>query len=180
VKLGRTGFGDIVPAMYPIPANPVMQAYYAQQQAVAASQKKGAGVSGMGLFVPAVFNEPDNPVRKGVTTNFGSNALGSGTFDGAKQLTGMKRNAVLSAHSRMKSAGPTSSGVVGGVHGLGDFDTSSLSNFMNSLTSSVCTNPSVSCLSTYGISNLVILGGLALVAVMMSQKSSASVSYRRR
>lgn len=174
MKLGRTGFGDIVPAMYPIPANPVMQAYYAQQQAIASAK----GVNGLGLFVPAAFNTPDNPVRKGVTTNYTSNALGAGTFDGSKQLTRPQHNAVLSAHARMNAAGPTSSGVAGGVHGLGDFDTSSLSNFMNSLTSSVCTS-AASCVSTYGISNLMILGGLAVAVVMMS-KSSAGGSFRRR
>jgi len=175
MKLGRTGFGDIVPAMYPIPANPVMQAFYARQQALAASK----GVNGMGLFVPAAFNEPDNPVRNGVTTNYSSNALGAGTFDGSKKLTRPQHNAVLSAHARMKSTGPTSTGVVGGVHGLGDFDTSSLSNFMNSLTSSTCTS-AASCIPTMGISNLVILGALAVGAVMLSKSSGGGGAYRRR
>jgi hypothetical protein len=174
MKLGRTGFGDIVPAMYPIPANPVMQAFYARQQALAASSK-----GGMGLFVPAAFNEPDNPVRKGVTTNYTSNALGYGSFGGSKQLTRPQHIAVLSAHSRRMASGPTSSGVVGGVHGLGDFDTSSLTNFMNSLTTSTCTTPTANCIPTDGISNLMILGGLAVVVVMMS-KSSSGGSFKRR
>jgi hypothetical protein len=178
MRLGRTGFGDIVPAMYPIPANPVMQGYYAQQQALAASQKKSSS-SGMGLFVPASFNEPDNPVKSGMT-NYQSNAIApGGTWDGPKKLTGTQSNAILKAHATLKAAGPTSSGVVGGVAGLGDFDTSSLTNFMNSLTTSTCTSPTVNCISTGGINNMVILGG-GLVALFLLSRSGSSGSSRKR
>jgi hypothetical protein len=158
MNMGRSSMGDIVPAMYPIPANPVMAAWYSEQAARAAASK-----GGLGLFVPAQFAIPENPVRRAMTNNT-SNALGyGGSFEGPKQLTRPRKNAVVSANTRAKAAGVTSSGQVGGVNGLSAIDLSSFSNALTSIESGI----------SFGVSNLLLVGGGLLLLVMMGGSHAA-------
>lgn len=140
MRAGRTVLGDLVPAMYDIPANPVMAAFDAQEAARAKARK------GVGLFVPAAFNEPENPVRKGIV-NSSSNALSPyGTFEGPKQLMRPQRNAVLSANARMRTAGPL---------GIGDVDFSSIAGFMTSVESG----------TSFGVPNYLIAAGIVALVL---------------
>lgn len=157
MKLGRTGFGDLVPAMYDIPQNPVMLAYYAQQNAVSKA-------AGLGVFVPASFNEPDNPVRKGMTNGF-SNALAmQGSFEGPKQLVRGKTNAVVNAHQRMKASGTTASGMKGVHGGIGALDFTSIDGLLTSVQTG----------TSFGVSNVVLVAvGAAALFFLGSSGSRA-------
>jgi len=154
MNLGKTGVGNIVPAMYPIPQNPVTIAWNAYE----AAQQKAKGVSGLGDFVPGFVSEPVNPVTgsfydpQGVGLMVINNPVTGGTrFDKPKQLTrSASKNVLIDSMQRAKFAGPMGSG-------MGSLDTSSLQAFENSVMSG----------TSFGVSNLMLVGGGLLAVVLL-------------
>lgn len=110
MNLGRSLLGDLAPASYKVPENPVMQAL--------AKRSKGVG-----LYVPASFNVPENPITNGTRNGLVPQ------FNAPKTLRLATRNAVLDAHNRLKSSGPLASGRSSGV---GSIDITSMSAFLAS------------------------------------------------
>lgn len=147
MNLGKTGVGDIVPAMFPIPQNPVTIAWNAYEAAKASS-----GVSGLGDFVPAFISIPVNPV----TGTFGDpqgtqNPLRDGAhFNQPKLLERSSKNVLVDSMQRAKF-----SGVMGS--GMGNVDITSLQAFEDSVMNG----------KSFGVSNLVLAGGGVFVLVML-------------
>lgn len=167
MKMGRSVLGEFVPAMYSIPANPVMIAFASGKTdaggaATAPSTGYGAydayGGGGMGRFVPASFSVPQNPLLAGSGAR--PNVLSASGFGAPKSLIRPMKNMVVDAHRRMKHTGPLGTGMHG-VHGLGAFDFTSPTNFFTSVTSGSTTIAGVT------LQNYLIVGGaLALLLLV--------------
>ncbi len=134
MNLGKTGVGDIVPAMFPIPQNPVTIAWNAYE----AAQKKG--VSGLGAFVPALFAEPENPIRRGAQ------------FNQPKSLVRESKNILIDSMQRAKFTGAAGSG-------MGNIDITSLQAFEDSVMSGKSFGVSNTVLLGAGVLAVVFLFG---------------------